>query len=123
MADTDISRVNEHKDLGIILDSPLNFQSHIRAAILKARRGIGLIRYLSQYVSRDILNLAYKLYVRPHLDYGDIIFHRCDPEVMLGFTQKIEQMQYAAALSVAGAWRGTNRQRLYNELGWEAYTV
>ena len=120
MANTEISRVNEHKHLGIILDSQLNFQSHIRAAILKARRGIGLIRYLSQYVSRDALNLAYKLYVRPHLDYGDIIFHRCDPEMLLGFTQKIEQTQYAAALSVTGAWRGTNWQRLYNELGWES---
>ena len=109
MANTEISRVNEHKHLGIILDSPLNFQSHIRAAILKARRGIGLIWYLSQYVSRDVLNLAYKLYVRPHLDCGDIVIHRCDPEMMLGFTQKIEQTQYAAALSVAGAWRGTNR--------------
>ena len=37
----------------------------------------------------------------------------------LGFTQKLEQTQYSAALTVSGAWRGTNRQRLYNELGWE----
>ena len=37
----------------------------------------------------------------------------------LGFTQKLEQTQYAAALAVSGAWRGTNRQRLYNDLGWE----
>ena len=25
----------------------------------------------------------------------------------------------SAALAVTGAWRGTNRQRLYEELGWE----
>ena len=74
-------------------------------------------------MSRDILNLVYKLYVKPHLDYGDIIYHRYDPEVHLSFTQKIEQTQYAAALAVTGAWRGTNRQRLYNELGWEAFTL
>ena len=120
MDNIEISLVNEHKHLGMTLDSQLNFQSHTRAAILKARRGIGLIRYLSRYVSRDILNLVYKLYVRPHLDYGDIIYHRYDPEVHLSFTQKIEQTQYAAALAVTGAWRGTNRQRLYNELGWES---
>ena len=71
-------------------------------------------------MSRDVLNLAYKLYVRPDLLYGDILFHRCDPEMLLGFTQTIENTQYAAALSVTGARRGTNSQELYNELGWES---
>ena len=80
LGNDEIKRENEHKHLGMILDSKLNFQSHIRAAILKARRGIGLIRYLSKYVSRNVLNLAYKLYVRPHLDCGDLLYHRYDPE-------------------------------------------
>jgi len=35
------------------------------------------------------------------------------------FTYKLEQIQYSAALAVNGAWRGTSRQRLYEELGWE----
>ena len=39
----------------------------------------------------------------------------------LSFTQKKrEQTQYSAALVVTGAWRGTNRQRHYEELGWES---
>ena len=59
----------------MILDSKLNFHSHIREAIIKATRGIGIIRFLSNYVSRDVLDQLYKLYVRPHLDYGDIIYH------------------------------------------------
>ena len=82
-------------------------------------RGIGMIRYLSKYVSRDILDQIYKLYVRPHLDYGDIIYHKYDPQMRLNFTQRLEQTQYSAALAVAGAWRGTSRERLYRELGWE----
>ena len=98
----------------------LNFLSHIREAIGKARRGIGMIRFLSKYVARDVLDQIYKLYVRPHLDYGDIIYHKYDPEMRLTFTQRLEQTQYSAALAVAGAWRGTNRQRLYEELGWES---
>ena len=36
------------------------------------------------------------------------------------FTQALEQTQYSAALAVTGAWRGSSRQRLYNELGWES---
>ena len=35
------------------------------------------------------------------------------------FTYKLEQIQYAAALAVTGAWRRASRQRLYEELGWE----
>ena len=116
----EVARKDEHKHLGLILDSKLDFKSHIRQAILKARRGIGMIKFLSKYVSRDALDQVYKLYVRPHLDYGDIIFHRHDPEMILNFTQRIEQTQYSAALAAAGVWRGTNRQKRYNELGWES---
>ena len=48
----------------MILDSKLDFQSHIKAAMPKARRGIVMIRYLSKYVSRDILDqiMSFTLY-------------------------------------------------------------
>ena len=82
----------EHKYLGMILDSKLSFQSHVREAIIKARKGIGIIRFLSKYVSRDVLDQIYKLYVRPHLDYGDIIYHRDDPEFKLEFTKRLESI-------------------------------
>ena len=97
--------------LGMILDSKLSFKSHVSEAILKARRGIGLIRNLSQYVSRDVLDQMYKLYVRPHLDYGDIIYHKYDPDLSSVITKRLEQTQYAASLAVTGAWRGTSRER------------
>ena len=74
----EITSKTEHKHLGMILDSKLNFKSHVSEAILKARMGIGLIRYVSQYVSRDVLDQMYKLYVCPHLDYGDIVHHKYD---------------------------------------------
>ena len=107
----------EHKHLGMILYSKLDFQSHTKEAIIKARRGIGMIRYLSKYFSRDVLDQIDKLYVRPHLDYGDTIYHRDDPHMQMNFTQRLEQTRYWAALAVTGAWRGTSRQRLYDELG------
>ena len=63
----------------------------------------------------------YKLCVRPHLDYGDIIYHKYGPELNLDFTKKLEATQYSAALAVSGAWRETNKYKLYEELGWEVY--
>ena len=117
LGNDDVERKSEHKHLRMQLDSEMNFLSHIKEAISKARRGIGMIRLLSKHVARDVFDQIYKLYVRPHLDYGDIVYHRCDPEMRLKFTQRLEQTQYSDALAVAGAWRETNRQRLYEELG------
>ena len=95
---------DEQKHLGIILDSALNFHSHVKEKIISARRGIGVIHYLSKYVSRDVLDQMYQLYVRPHLDYGDIIYHKVDPELSLDFTKKLEATQYSVALAVSSAW-------------------
>ena len=93
-------RKDEHKHLGILLDSKLDFKSHIRQAMLKAMRGIGMIKYLSKYVSWDVLDQIYKLYVRPHLVYGDLIYHRHDPEMIQKFTIRLEQTLCSAALAV-----------------------
>ena len=34
--------------------------------------------------------------------------------------EKVERIQYQAALAVTGAWQGSNRSNLYDELGWES---
>ena len=73
--DTPVVKVDEHKHSGVVLDSRLKFSSHIQSAINKARHGIGMLRFLSNYLSRQTLGELYKLYVRPHLDYGDVIYH------------------------------------------------
>ena len=120
--ESEVKIKHEQKHLGMILDSCLNFNSHVREKIISARYYhiiiiiIGVIRYLSKYVSRDVLDQMYKLYVRPHLDYGDIIYHKHDPDLKLDFTKKLESTQYSAALAVSGAWCGTRRQKLYDEL-------
>lgn len=127
---TPVIKVDEHKHLGIVLDSRLSFASHIQAAINKCRQGIGMLRFLSQYLPRQTLNELYKLYVRPHLDYGDVIYHT--PQNVCEFSQnitlsnqmeKLESIQYSAALAVTGAWKGTSRVKLYDELGWESLNL
>ena len=59
--------------LGLILDSKLNFMSHIREAVLKAQKGIALLKYLSKFVSGVGLDHTHNLYVRPDLNYGDTV--------------------------------------------------
>ena len=58
----------------------------------------------------------YKSFVRPHLDYGDIIYDQPQNE---SFCNKLESIQYNAALAITGAIRGTSKTKLYKELGLE----
>ena len=125
-----MKKVDEHKHLGIVLDTKLSFSAHIKESISKTRKGIGMLKYLSSYLPRHTLNELYKLYVRPHLDYGDVIYHV--PAKICAFTQnitlsnmmeKLESVQYSAALAVTRTWRGTSREKLYTELGWESLNL
>ena len=59
----------------MILDSASTFQGHVREKIVSACTVIVVIRYLSKYVSRDVLDQMQNLYVQLHLDWGDIIHH------------------------------------------------
>jgi len=34
--------------------------------------------------------------------------------------ERIEKVQYHAALAITGTWQGSNRNKLYDELGWES---
>ena len=121
-----VKQVNEHKHLGLILDSKLTFANHIADKLMKARKGVGVIKYLSSYVPVKTLDQIYKMYVRPHLDFCDVIYHI--PEIdslfdsssrLSNWMNQIERVQYQAALAVTGTWKNTNTDKIYEELGWE----
>ena len=70
-----VKKINEQKNLGLILDSSLSFKKHLNEKIIKAKKNIGIIKQLSKYLPVETLNQLYKALVRPHLDYCDIIYH------------------------------------------------
>ena len=85
--------IHEHKHIGMILNSELNVHSHAKGKVVSARKAIGVIRFMSESVTREVLDQMYKLYVRPHLDYGDIIYHKYDLLMVLDFTKKLKATQ------------------------------
>ena len=56
----------------------------------------------------------FKSFVRPILDYGDIIY---DKSHKVFFIEKVERVQHDSFLVTAVAFKGTSRERLYKELG------
>ena len=94
------------KHLGLHLDEKLNVHDHINAKILKANKGIGIIKRLSNTLHGKSLLTIYKSFIRPHLDYCDIIYDQPNNE---SFCTKIERTQYNAALAITGAIKGTSQ--------------
>ena len=101
------------KHLGIFLDFKLNFQEHFEDMLNKINKTIGLLRKLQNTLPRSSLLAIYKSFIRPHLDYGDIIY---DQAYNVSFQQKIESIQYNAAVAITGAIRGTSKEKLFEEL-------
>ena len=121
-----VPTVIEQKHLGLILDSKLSFERHVNEKIIKAKKGIGIIKYLSKLLPFKTLDQIYKALVHSHLDYCDTIYHipAFNSQINLGVTlnslmEKVERTEYQAALAITGTWQGTNRSKLYEELGWE----
>ena len=63
---------------------------------------------------RNSLLTIYKSFIRPLLDYADVIY---DQPSNASFSKKIESVQYNAALAITGAIKGSSREKLYQELG------
>ena len=102
------------KHLGMFLDTKLDFQEHLKSIFSKVNKTIGLLRKLHHKLPRSPLLTIYKSFIRPHLDYGDIIY---DQAYNASFHQKLESIQYDAALAITGAIRGTSKEKLHDELG------
>jgi len=113
-----VERASQQKHLGIILDEKLNFKQHVDNAILKINKGISVIKKLCHTLPRkSLLTILYKAFLRPLIDYGDIIYDQPNNET---FCEKLKSVQYKAALAITGAIQGTSREKIYQELGLES---
>ena len=69
-----VARTSCQKHLGLHLDEKLNFNQHINIKNSKSNKGIGIIERLSHILARKSLLTIYKFFIRPHLDYCDVIY-------------------------------------------------
>ena len=58
----------------MFLDNKLNFGEHLKYITNKVNKSIVLLCKLQMILPRRSLVTIYKSFIRPHLDYGDIIF-------------------------------------------------
>ena len=110
-----INEVTHHKHLGIFLSNDGTWHEHINYITSKAWQRIYIIRKLKFLLDRESLNRAYISFIRPILEYANIVWDNCTQyEIDL-----IEKIQIEAARVVTGATRLVSIELLYRKIGWE----
>ena len=100
----------------MMLDSNLGYEHHIKSVLNKVNQTISLLRKLQLKLSRHSLITIYKTFIRPHLDYGDVINDLAFNE---SFHQRPESIQYNADVAITGTIIGTSSEKHFQELGLE----
>ena len=69
-----VSSTSVHKHLGMLLDDKLSYKHRLKSVLNNVKKTIGLVPKFQQILPRQSLITIYKLFIRPHLDYGDIVY-------------------------------------------------
>ncbi len=109
-----MQQVFEHKNLGLIFTPSLSWSKHISAVITKANRHLGVLKKNKYILSRKSLEIGYFSFIRPILEYGDLIYDLC----FKSDSDKLENVQLEAARIATGCKSHTSHGQLYSELGW-----
>ena len=106
-----IERSVSQKHLGLHLDQKLDFRKQIVEKISKTHKGISFIKNFYNILPRNTLLTIYKSFVRPHLDYSDIVYDQPNNQ---SFSNKV------VVLAITNSIKGTSRRKLYDKLGIES---
>ena len=69
-----LENVESEKDLGIYMDSKLNFQTHISKIVATANKVTGIVRRNFKYKGEETFITLYKSFIRPHLEYSSPVW-------------------------------------------------
>lgn len=89
--DIPLEKTNDIRDLGLILDSKLDFHIHVTATCKKASKLLGfVIRTAGQFDNIRVAKILYSAYVRSKLEYGAIIWDPYEEKYVL-MIEKIQR--------------------------------
>ena len=85
-----IKEVSSLKHLGLVFNKACHWDEHIDLITSKATRNLNILRNLKFDLDRKTLQTMYFSFIRPTLEYGDIIFDNCP----LYSSEKLEKNQH-----------------------------
>ena len=110
-----IKQVDSHKHLGIFFSNTCTWNTHLEYVLDKAWSRINIMRRLKYTLDRKSLEILYISFIRPLLEYGDVVF--CN--ISRYEVEQLESVQIEAARLVTGATKLVSLEKLYVEVGWD----
>ena len=103
-----------HTHLGITFSFDATWADHIQNIYEKAATRLNIIRMLKYDLDRKSLQKFYTSFIRPTLEYGNIIWDNCKKQQ----ANLLESNQLDAARIITGLRKGTSHVILYKKLGF-----
>ena len=72
----ELSRSEEEKDLGVMVDDKVNIDNHIQQQVNKANSIMGIIRRTYTFLDETSFRYLFQTLVRPHLEYAEAVWSR-----------------------------------------------
>lgn len=104
-----------HTYLGLCFQSDALWTSHIHTIHDKATKRLNILRMLKHKVNRKTLVNIYIAFIRPVLEYSDVVWDNCSEKD----AKLLEDIQVEAARIITGLRCNSSRTKLYDELGWD----
>ena len=115
MNQQNINEVKSHKHLGIVFSNDCTWHEHLEYVKKKAWNRINVMRKLKFKLDRRSLQIIYFTFVRPLLEYADVLWDNCTQYEI----NDLEKIQNEAARIVTGATKLVSINSLCTETGWE----
>ncbi len=103
-----------HKHLGLFLTKNLTWKKHISEIATKARKRLGCIQKHKYRLCRRSLEILYLTFVRPVMEYGNVMFDAGNQEDL----EILTNIEKEALRTITGARYRCNIELLYNEVKW-----
>ena len=113
MMNTPIALTDQHKYLGIHLQSNAKWATHIKETLITIHRRLDILAAQAKTLRRYNLERLYKSYIRPFFDLYSTIWMNCKVQE----AAQLESAHARALRLVIGAKKGTAHNRLQEEMG------
>lgn len=104
-----IIQKNNHCHLGLTLQSNGGWSHHISNIYEKACQRLNMLRILKYKINRESLIKIYFAFIRPVLEYGDVVWDNCTDEQ----SNLLESIQIEAARIITGLVDETHLNNTY----------
>ena len=116
MQNQQIKEVDSHKHLGLYFSNDGTWHHQIQYIKDKAWTRINTLRKLKFKLDRKSLEIIYTAFIRPILEYGDVVWDNCAQYEK----DELEKIQHEAARIATGTTRLISINNLYNEIKWDS---